>query len=447
MQRLIQNDQVRILDECPGQEGQSLLSRGEGEEQPVTQVADAKHFHPLEGDLFLLGRAFPEQADGIEKSGPDNAQRRYILLIIEMHLRRDVSDAALDFPDALAGAPFPVEEIKRIRVGLWIVRVDKAQQGRFTRPVRSEEGPFLSILDFPIQVFQDGPAAIFNLDMLHPQSDLMSGGRLMLVDWQLQVVKVPIVAFRGEKAGNQALVVQKGLPAHHGQEFPVDDGLDMGDHFRYIQRVGEEQDDLRALQLVHQAQHLDKQLARGRVKANEGVVEDKDTWLAQKRSYDQEFPELATRQEDQVFGQQLLDVEQVQDLMEIGQFLELRQQVGNQRHLVYFRRVPALLIIAVPAVGQRIDILEGDALDELAGSRVIRVSDGALFQGEFTLRQIGQECLPGAVRSNDGPLLTFLYFPADRLPETELRQSGDRLVDHQEWRLVKFLIAHLSLNM
>ena len=269
----------------------------------------------------------------------------------------------------------------------------------------------------------------------------------MLVDRQLQVVKVPIVAFRGEKAGNQGLVVQKGLPAHHGQEFPVDDGLDMGDHFRYIQGVGEEQDDLRALQLVHQAQHLDKQLARGRVKANEGVVEDKDTWLAQKRSYDQEFPELATRQEDQVFGQQLLDVEQVQDLMEICQFLKLRQQVGNQRHLVYFRRVPALLIIAVPAVGQRIDILEGDALDELAGSRVIRVSDGALFQGEFTLRQIGQECLPGAVRSNDGPLLTFLYFPADRLPETELRQSGDRLVDHQEWRLVKFLIAHLSLNM
>ena len=35
----------------------------------------------------------------------------------------------------------------------------------------------------------------------------------------------------------------------------------------------------------------------------------------------------------------------------------------------------------------------------------------------------------------------------EELPETELRQSGDRLVDHQEWRLVKFFIAHLSLNM
>ena len=79
---------------------------------------------------------------------------------VEVYFRREEADAALDVPDAFAGAASAVEDGDVVAVRLRIVGADEAQQRTFSRPVRAEQRPAFAVTDCPVDVVEDDGFAV-----------------------------------------------------------------------------------------------------------------------------------------------------------------------------------------------------------------------------------------------------------------------------------------------
>ena len=102
MKGFVENEEIGRFDEGSRQQYQALFATRHLEELTISQMLDAKGFHPFQATLFLHLRRTGVETNGIFQSTGHNLDGRDVLLVASMHLGRYVADMFLDITDALA---------------------------------------------------------------------------------------------------------------------------------------------------------------------------------------------------------------------------------------------------------------------------------------------------------------------------------------------------------
>ena len=126
VQGLVQNQQLRVLDKGACQECQALLAARQLQERLVFEGRNSKNIHPPLAHGHLAGLRPLVQADAVVQATGHNLYGGQVLQVGPVHLGADVAYVFLDFPNALACAPFPSEEADVAGIGLGIVGTNQA---------------------------------------------------------------------------------------------------------------------------------------------------------------------------------------------------------------------------------------------------------------------------------------------------------------------------------
>ena len=137
VERLVKYQKVRVFNHRAGEKHKTLLAVGGLQERTVGKMTDAKCIHYFLRLLVLRVAALAEKSLSIKQSRSDNFFAGLILTEIQVHLRRNVTDAFFDVPDALARASFAVKKCNVHIVTTWIVSCYKAKESRFAATVRA----------------------------------------------------------------------------------------------------------------------------------------------------------------------------------------------------------------------------------------------------------------------------------------------------------------------
>ena len=86
--------------------------------------------------------------------------------VVSMKLWGYPTDTALDLPDALTASSGAPEQRNPVGIGLWVVPQDQAEQGGLAGAVRTDQRPFLSSPDGPVQVLQELHTVVDHIDAL-----------------------------------------------------------------------------------------------------------------------------------------------------------------------------------------------------------------------------------------------------------------------------------------
>ena len=116
------------------------------------------------------------------------------------------------------------------------------------------------------------------------------------------------------------------------------------------------------------------------IESDKRIVHDEDTWLREEGRGQLELAQLAAAQQDGIFIEQMLHVEELVDVLlqcaALGSILA-RHAVSlfqlilhNRRILVYFQLVPSLLQEIGAVVVASVGVTEGDILDVVAHQRL-----------------------------------------------------------------------------
>ena len=155
MQRLVEDQQLRVFDEGPRQEHETLLAAGELQECPLFQALKSEHRHPeAAGVVFALVR-FDIESHAVFQSACHDSDGREVTLISAVHFRRHVADMLFDVPNALSASTVLIEETDVAGIALWVISADEAQQCRLTGTILSAERPVLTIVHCPVEILED----------------------------------------------------------------------------------------------------------------------------------------------------------------------------------------------------------------------------------------------------------------------------------------------------
>ena len=166
VKRFVQNQEVGFLDEGPCQKHQTLLPARKLEETTFLQGSDTEYIHPMPAHLLVLGLGAYIQTHRVVQSACHDVDGGQVLQVSPMHLRADVSDVFLDFPNALSRAALASEEGDVASITLRIVRTYQAQQGGLSRAVFARECPFLAFAHHPVESVQNDAFAIADADFV-----------------------------------------------------------------------------------------------------------------------------------------------------------------------------------------------------------------------------------------------------------------------------------------
>ena len=122
VERLIENQQFRILDKGTCQENEALFAAGELQETTVFKTFQSKYFHPEAALVHIFFLRLYVETYRVHQSACYDADGWQVALVGTVKLRRYVADVFLDVPDAFAAASWIVEEGNIAGVALRICR-------------------------------------------------------------------------------------------------------------------------------------------------------------------------------------------------------------------------------------------------------------------------------------------------------------------------------------
>ena len=160
LERLVQNQQVGILDKGPRQQHQSLLAARQPHEAPVGQSLRTQSLHPRPCCRAQLLRDATPAPDGIKQPRGHHIHRSHVVGKGAVHLGREVAYMSLYVPDALARAAAAVEERQIESIGTRVVGTYEAQQRTLAAPVAARDVPTLARAHTPVEVFEYRAAAV-----------------------------------------------------------------------------------------------------------------------------------------------------------------------------------------------------------------------------------------------------------------------------------------------
>ena len=169
MERLVENEQVRIFDKGPYKEDQALLPARELEIVALTQVLNAKEPQPEVDPLKILVFNFLIQSYGVIEAASNDIFHRERFAIRLEYLGADVAYMFLNVPDTFARTAPAAKERHIAGIALRIVSTDDAEQGGLACPVLSLQGPVLAASDEPVEIFEYCAIAVLDAHVTQAQ--------------------------------------------------------------------------------------------------------------------------------------------------------------------------------------------------------------------------------------------------------------------------------------
>ena len=132
-------------------------------------MIDAEHAHPSVAYLLLLWPWLGVESHRIMQSAGYYMDGRHVAHIAPVHLGTHISYVVLYLPDAFARTSPVPEKLDGAGVTLRIVGTDQTQQGALASSVLSAQRPFLAFAHGPVEVAQNGAAAVADVHAVELQ--------------------------------------------------------------------------------------------------------------------------------------------------------------------------------------------------------------------------------------------------------------------------------------
>ena len=210
----------------------------------------------------------------------------------------------------------------------------------------------------------------------------------------------------------------------------------MRDEIRNLVSLSQYQDNLQPLLRQH-GQELLQLVTRLCIKTDKRILHDQHLWIGEERCCQLVFPQLSTREQDDILIEQWLQVEYLVDMLLQGTALRsvvTSQLIGLFKFTAYggcllvdLHLIPALLQEVGPVVITSVGITECDVL-QIVIWLIETVSHHTRVDRMPTSQHIHEHRLSRAIPSDDGNVLTFfecevywlshrpLRFPRARVP-------------------------------
>ena len=217
----------------------------------------------------------------------------------------------------------------------------------------------------------------------------------------------------------------------------------MRDEIWYLVGLGQDQDNLQTLLRQHIQQFL-QLVTRLGIETDKRVLHDQHLGISEERCCQLEFPQLSTREQDDIFIEKRLQVEYLVDMLLQGSPLRCviaSQLIGLFKFAAYggsllvdLHLIPALLQEVSPVVVTSVGITECDVLQIVIW--LIETVSHHTWVGRMTASQhIHEHGFPRAITPDDGDVLTFF--------EGEVHWLSHRPLRLPRARVPYFYCAHL----